>query len=140
MVAALVEVGRRRRCHVPRRLGWDDVVLATVATAKLSRIIAKDPVTSPLRAPFTRFKGRAGEAELAEEVRGRGAQHAVGELVSCPFCVGQWVATAFVAGIVLAPDLTRLAALTGTLVAAADVLQYGFAGLQRAWSRSNNSR
>ena len=38
-----------------------------MATHKLSRIIAKDPVTSPLRAPFTTFEGTSGPAELAEE-------------------------------------------------------------------------
>jgi Protein of unknown function (DUF1360) len=36
----------------------------------------RNPVTSPLRAPFTRYSGTSGEAELAEEVRGRGrARH-----------------------------------------------------------------
>src|SRR6266568_6180594 len=50
------------------------------------RLITKDPVTSPLRAPFTVFEGQEGQAELKEEVRGHGARKAVGELVTCPFC------------------------------------------------------
>ena len=49
-------------------------------------------MTSPLRAPFTRFEGASGHAEVAEEVREHGGvKHAVGELLTCPFCLAQWV-------------------------------------------------
>src|SRR5438067_8241824 len=84
-----------------------DIVLVGVATHKLSRRMAKDTVTSPLRAPFTRYEGVAGPAELQEGVRGSGVRKAVGELVSCPFCLSQWVSTAFVFGLVAAPRATR---------------------------------
>jgi len=122
LVGGLGRLARRCSARPPDRLRLDDLALATVATAKLSRIIAKDPITSPLRAPFTRYKGRSGEAELAEEVRGTGMRHALGELVTCPFCVGQWVATAFGAGFVLAPQTARLVAAVATTIAGADVL------------------
>lgn len=89
-------------------------------------------MTSPLRAPFTRFKGRSGEAELAEQVRGTGPRKAVGELITCPFCVGQWVATGFVFGLVLAPRSTRLAASVFTALAGADFLQFAYAKTQQA--------
>lgn len=135
LVAGLAWLARRRGAKPPVRLSPGDLALATVATAKLSRIIAKDPITSPLRAPFTRYQGRSGEAELAEEVRGTGARHALGELLTCPFCIGQWVATAFGAGFVLAPEPTRLAAAVGTAVAGGDVLQYGFGALEQGWKR-----
>ena len=46
-----------RRKGLPERLSWSDVALASVATHRLSRLISKDSVTSPIRAPFTRFKG-----------------------------------------------------------------------------------
>lgn len=116
-------------------MSTSDTVLATIATANFARTLAKDPVTSFLRAPFTRFKGQAGEAELAEEVRGTGPRHGVGELLTCPFCLGPWFAGAFVAGFTFAPRAARAAALIGTMDAAANVLQYGFAGLQQAWKR-----
>lgn len=132
--AGLALLARRRRAQP--RMGAGDVVLAAIATAKLSRVLAKDPVTSFLRAPFTRFKGQAGEAELAEEVRGTGPRHAIGELLTCPFCLGPWVGGALVAGYALAPGAARAAALVGTISAAADVGQYGFAGLQEAWKRA----
>ncbi|CAA9249387.1 MAG: hypothetical protein AVDCRST_MAG10-2090 [uncultured Acidimicrobiales bacterium] len=115
-----------RRRGLPERLPWADLALMSVATHKLSRLIAKDPVTSPLRAPFTRFAGTSGEAELAEEVRGTGPRKAMGELVTCPFCVGQWAATGFAFGLVLAPRATRLAAAVLTSLTAADFLQFAY--------------
>lgn len=133
-LAAGAVAAARARGRGPR-MSASDVLLATVATANFARTTAKDPVTSFLRAPFTRFEGLAAEAELAEEVRGTGPRHAVGELLTCPFCLGPWFAGAFVAGFTFAPTAARAAALLGTMTAGADVLQYGFAGLQQAWSR-----
>ena len=131
--AGLVGLGALavRRRGLPERLSWSDIALASAATHRLSRLIAKDSVTSPLRAPFTRFKGTGGPSELKEEVRGTGAQKAVGELVSCPFCVGQWLATAFTFGLVLAPRATRMAASALTVVTAADFLQFARATAER---------
>lgn len=103
VVGALSAAVRLSGRRLPDRISPSDLALLSVATHKISRLIAKDPVTSPLRAPFTRFAGTSGEAELAEEVRGQGPRKAVGELVTCPFCLGQWVATAFAFGLVLAP-------------------------------------
>lgn len=117
---------------LPRRLSWSDLALASLATHKLSRLVSKDTVTSPFRAPFTRFKGPSAPAELAEEVRGEGARKAVGELVSCPFCLDQWVATLAVFGLVVAPRPTRLAAGVFATVAGADILHFAYAKLQQA--------
>ncbi|XRQ12782.1 DUF1360 domain-containing protein [Actinomadura welshii] len=128
---ALVVLGRRLRDRVPS-IGFADLALMTITTHKVSRLIAKDPVTSPLRAPFTRYSGTSGPAEVAEEVRGKGARHAVGELVTCPFCTAQWVATAYSAGLVFAPHATRLAGATMTAVAGSDWLQLAYARLQRS--------
>ena len=44
---------------------------------------------------------------------------------------GQWVATGFVAGTVLAPRATSLAATTFAAVAVSDALQFGYAALER---------
>ncbi len=97
----------------------------------MARTLAKDSVTSPLRAPFTHYREAAGDAELAEDVRGDGTRHAIGELVTCPFCLAQWVATAFTMGMVFAPGATRLAATTTTAVAGSDFLQLAYAWGQR---------
>jgi len=116
---------------LPDRIPLGDAVLLTVATFRLSRRIAKDPVTSPLRAPFTAYQGTSGHAEVSEEVREHGgAKHAIGELLTCPFCLAQWVGTAFVLGYATAPRATRLAALTMTTVAGSDVLQFVYDAIQ----------
>ena len=117
--------------ELPDRIPPGDAALLAVATFRLARRIAKDPVTSPLRAPFTTFQGPSGHAEVAEEVREHGGvKHAIGELLTCPFCLAQWVATALVFGYVTAPKATRLAALTMTLVAGSDVLQFVYDSIQ----------
>ena len=70
--------------------------LIGVATHRLARTIAKDPITSPIRMPFTQYDGLGGPAELHEKVVANGMGHAIGELLTCPFCLSQWVATGFV--------------------------------------------
>jgi hypothetical protein len=127
--AAAVKASGR---ELPERIPVGDALLLTVATFRLARRIAKDPVTAPIRAPFVRFEGASGPAEVAEEVREHGGvKHAVGELVTCPFCLAQWVGTAFVFGYVSAPKATRLAALTMTMVAGSDVLQFLYDAIQK---------
>lgn len=121
----------RRRGGPPERLRADDLALVAVATHKLSRLVAKDPVTSPLRAPFTRFAGTTGPAELKEQVKGTGAQKAMGELLTCPFCIGQWVATAMVFGLALAPRATRMVAGTFTVLTAADFLHFAYSAAEK---------
>lgn len=131
MVAGMSAYLALSRRSLPARLAWQDMALAAVATHKASRLVAKDTVTSPLRAPFTRLKGPSAPAELAEEPRRGGARRAVGELLTCPFCLDQWVATVAVFGLVAAPRPTRLAAGVFAVVAGADALQLAYAKLQQ---------
>lgn len=131
VVAVAGTAARLLRRPLPAPGPWD-VALAAVATHQLSRTLAKDPVTSPLRAPFTRFEGQSGPAELHEEVRGEGARKAVGEMVTCPFCLGMWVATGVTVGSLFAPRLTRLATATLTALAGSDFLQYARVAAQHA--------
>jgi Protein of unknown function (DUF1360) len=131
LVSAAAAAVRASGRELPERIPLGDATLLTIATFRLARRIAKDPVTSPIRAPFTRFEGASGHAEVAEEVREHGGvKHAVGELLTCPFCLAQWVGTAFVFGYVTAPKATRLAALTMTMVAGSDVLQFVYDAIQ----------
>lgn len=129
-VGAGVAIARLTGRRPPDPGVWD-VALMAVTTHKLSRTLAKDPVTSPLRAPFTRYEGVSGPSELAEQVRGRGPRHAVGELLSCPFCLAQWIGSAYAAGMTFAPRATRLAGSTVAAVAGADWLQLAYSRLQR---------
>jgi hypothetical protein len=131
LVGAAVTAIRVSGRQLPSRIPLGDAALLTIGTFRLARRIAKDPVTAPVRAPFVRYTGTSGEAEVAEEVREHGGvKHAVGELVTCPFCLAQWVGTGFVLGYVAAPRATRLAALTMTMVAGSDVLQFVYDAIQ----------
>ena len=135
LAGTLLTLARRRAGSDHSRLEWGDLALTAVSTYRLSRLLTKDAISSPLRAPLTRFTGPGLPSEVNEEVapgiEGRPVLHAAAELATCPFCTGQWVATTLVAGHVLAPGLTRL--VTGILTAAAgaEVLHYGHAALQR---------
>jgi hypothetical protein len=121
-VGGLTVLGRALGARLPRRIGAGDTALLGAATFKASRMLAKAAITSPLRAPVTRFEEAAGEDELNESVPGKGhAEHALGELLSCPFCLDVWIGTGLAAGLVMAPKPTRLAATVLTVVGAADV-------------------
>jgi hypothetical protein len=126
LIGLVTVVGRASGKRLPERIGLGDTVLVSVATHKASRLLTKEAVTSPLRAPFTRFQEPTGEAEINESVRGRGARHAIGELLTCPFCLGVWIASAMTAGLVLAPRATRLIATALTAVAVSDTLQISY--------------
>jgi hypothetical protein len=78
--------------------------------------------------PVTRYEEPAGHGELEEHARGRGMRRAIGQLLVCPFCIGQWVAGGLTVGIVAAPRVTRLLAGMFTMVAAADFLHLAHKG------------
>jgi hypothetical protein len=122
--AALVTAGRRRR--LPEKVGAGDVLLIGTASHKLSRLIAKDKVTAFVRAPFTEYEGEAGPGELQESVRGQGLRSAVGELISCPYCLGLWAAAGMHLGLIWAPRTTRVVASTMTALTISDFLQIAY--------------
>jgi hypothetical protein len=134
LAAALAAVVKATGRPLPERPSLGDVALISIATHKLSRLISKDSVTSPLRAPFTEYKRPNGGAEVGEEVRDQGSmlRHAIGELISCPFCLAVWVATGLTGGLVLAPRVTRLAATALTAVAVSDFLQLAYSAAKEA--------
>jgi len=85
-----------------------DIGLLGLSTYRAGRLAAYDRVTEPLRDPFTETEPDeygAGENVVAEGV---GVRKAVGELVSCPTCVGTWVAAGSVYGLQVAPGPTRV--------------------------------
>jgi len=115
----------------PRSVSAGDVALLTAATYKLSRILTKDAIASPLRAPFTQYKEPIGEGEVSEEPAHHDPlRHAAGELVNCPFCTSMWIATTFTAGMVFAPGFTRLATTALTAVAGSDVLHFAYTAMR----------
>jgi hypothetical protein len=108
---------------LPKRIGLGDLVLLSVATHHAARLVTKDKVTSVARAPFTEYEGSGDPGEVEERPRGHGLQKAIGELLSCPYCIGQWIALAGVTGLVLAPRTTRAVASVLVVSAGSDYLQ-----------------
>ncbi|MEU8651499.1 DUF1360 domain-containing protein [Streptomyces sp. NPDC048737] len=127
--AAWTTAVRLRRRPLPDRPEPWDVILTAVATFRLSRLLSKASVTSPLRAPFTRYVGPQGPAELHEEARADDGKGAVGELVTCPFCTSVWVVSTLTAGRLLWPRGTRTAMGALTALAGADALQLAYGAL-----------
>ncbi len=112
--------------ELPERLTASDLALVGLATHKVTRLLAKDKVTSFIRAPFTRFQEPAGHGELEEAPRGRGARYAIGELLVCPYCLAHWVAAAFAVGLVAAPRGTRFVAGIYAAETFSDFLQLAY--------------
>jgi hypothetical protein len=129
MAGALVAARRTGRA-LPERFGVQDVLMAGIATQKLSRLITKDKVTGTVRAPFTRFQEKTGHGEVEEAARGRGLRYAIGELLVCPYCIAQWIAGAFTLGFVFAPRVTRLLSAMWTVHAVADAAQLAYSAAE----------
>ena len=124
-VSTLLALVRSSGQSLPEGYSAGDLAVGALATHKLSRLVAKSSVASPIRAPFTEFGGAAGAGEHDEQPRGKhGLRHTVGELLTCPFCLSVWVGTAYVAGLAAAPRPTRASAALLTVVAGSDFLQH----------------
>jgi hypothetical protein len=111
---------------LPDRIDAGDLALVTIATHKASRLVAKDRVTSAVRAPFTRHEDDDGAGEVSESARGHGLRRAIGELLVCPYCIGMWISAAFTAGLLVAPRFTRWFAAVLVALFGADVLQIAY--------------
>jgi hypothetical protein len=127
LVLAFLVLARRR---LPERYGAGDLALGAIATAKASRLLARDRVTAVVRAPFTSFQGDAGRGEVEEAARGTGARRAIGELLVCPYCLAQWIAAACVAGLALAPRVTRSLTALFAVYGASDFVQLARSSLE----------
>ena len=123
-LALLLAAARNSKDRLPERVNFADLLLVGAATHKLSRIIAKDRVTSPLRALFTEYVEPAGESEIKEKVRGTGMRRAVGDLLTCPWCLNPWVAAGLAFGFVFKPRATRLVAGVFAAATLADFLHH----------------
>jgi hypothetical protein len=130
MAGAFVTWMARSGREFPERFDGRDLALMTVATHKASRLLAKDRVTRPVRAPFTSFQENSGQGEVEERARGRGLRRAVGELLVCPYCLSMWIASIFAAGMTVAPRQTRWVASVLSAHLGADVLQIAYKKLE----------
>ena len=127
--ALFLLIARKTGRPIPERMETRDIALLGVATHKLSLLLAQDAITSPLRAPFTELQEKQSPKNVDEKPRGTGLRRSLGELVTCKFCVGQWVASFFTYGLVFAPAVTRLVASIFAIVALSDHLHQTYKAL-----------
>lgn len=125
-MAGAVVAAKRSGRELPERVQPMDLALIGTASHKLSRLVAKKKITAFVRAPFTELEGRGGPAELEEHARGTGLRRAIGELLTCPYCLGLWASGGFHAGLLFAPRTTRFSASVLTAMTISDFLQIAF--------------
>ncbi|MFN2475800.1 MAG: DUF1360 domain-containing protein [Chthoniobacterales bacterium] len=130
LLAAAFVARQRSGQPLPNRVEVQDLALFAIATQKLSRVITKDKVTTALRAPFTEVEGKGGAGELEEHGRGQGLRRAIGDLLTCPFCLGTWIASGFIYGLLYNPRLTRTLASIFAVSGVADFLQQAYVKAQ----------
>ena len=111
------------RGRLPERVGFGDVVRIGLSSYKIGRLVAKDDVTSWVRAPVTRD-------EEATEPKPEGVGRALGELLTCPYCIGVWTAAGLSYALVLMPRETRLVTTIFSAQAVADFLNAAFVKLK----------
>jgi hypothetical protein len=129
-VAVLTRIAAEQN-RLPRKFSVLDLALLGIATHKLSRIVAKDRITGTLRAPFVNYIRGSGAGEVEEEPRGNGFQRGIGHLISCPYCMAPWCATALGFGLLFAPRVTRFFAGILASVAMSDFLHRAYVRLKQ---------
>jgi hypothetical protein len=103
-----------------------EFVALAAATFKVSRTLSREKVGSFVRQPFVEGDADTGEDE---QPAGTGFQRVIGELVTCPRCLGTWSAAVLVSTEMLSPRFGRLLTWSLGASAANDFLQAGFAAL-----------
>jgi hypothetical protein len=119
-LAGFLLLARRR---LPERVPFGDVVRIGLASYKIGRLVAKDEVTWWVRAPVTQDPD-------ATEPKPRGVERALGELVTCPYCVGVWIASGLSYALILVPRQTRVVTTIFGAQAVADFLNAAYVKLR----------
>jgi Protein of unknown function (DUF1360) len=131
LFALFLVVTRISGRSLPERIDARDIVLLGMATHKLSLVGSQDAITSPLRAPFTELEEKKSPKKVEEKPRGEGLRRSVGELLTCQFCLGVWVASFFTYGFVLLPRVSRLVAAVFAAVTFSDFLHQIYKALKK---------
>jgi hypothetical protein len=121
LTGALLVAARTRKAPPIRAVELPALGLATFALAKL---VAKEKVDAWVREPFLDER-----ADGARHPKGRRLRYAVGELLSCTRCVGQWSALGLVGMRLLRPREAQVVVPVLALAGANDWLQTGFTTL-----------
>jgi hypothetical protein len=111
--------------RVPASIRILDLILLGLAAARLTDIISTDEIMKWLREPFVRMEKTeiAGTEAETRTGRGRGWRKVLGDLLSCPWCVGVWVAAGLTYAYFLAPRIIWLFILILAVAEIASILQ-----------------
>lgn len=112
------------RNRLPDRPRLVDIGLIALSGYKVSRLITKDEVTSFVRAPVT-------EDADASQPKPEGMARVLGELLTCPYCLGLWVTSALSYSQVLFPRETRFFTTIFGSYAVTDFLHAAFVRLRK---------
>jgi hypothetical protein len=130
-MSAALAVGARQLGPTPvPRPELSDAVLIGLGTFKLSRLVAKEKVLHPVREPFVEDVESGHGSEINSEPAGTGVRRAIGELLTCPFCISVWIATIFVAAFAVVPRAVRLITSGLAAVVVADTSQHAYSGIR----------
>lgn len=92
-----------------------DFALLALASFRLGRLIARDKIALPLRAPFVdTYVDLDGENVVPK--------NEIGELLTCPICAGTWAALGLVAGLSIYPEFTYSLILVMAAAGVVDIL------------------
>jgi len=78
----------------PRVITIADLVIITLATFRLIRLVIYDSITTFLREAFLKkvvTKSKAGKVTVTYEEEERGIKRAISILINCPWCIGIWI-------------------------------------------------
>ncbi len=114
----------RNRDRLPERMRVTDLAQIALSSYKLSRVITKEDVTAFVRAPVTEDPG-------AQQPKRDGMGRVLGELVTCPYCIGLWITSALSYSQVLFPRETRFFTSIFGSYAVTDFLHAGFVRLRK---------
>jgi hypothetical protein len=126
----------RRRSSLPVRIEITDLILLGLATQKLSRVATRSKVMTPFRAPFTKNPEPAGGGEVEETPRGTGLRRTIGELLTCPFCIGTWISLTLLVGFSAEEKVTRFIAGIFAIGSVSDFAQQGYCLLKASNEQS----
>lgn len=116
----------------PEQIGIKDWFLLTLATFRMSRLVAYDTVMQTYREPVVEVVPHDSGAGDTTQARREttGIKRALGELISCPICNGTWISAGLVYGLCLAPNYTRTLMTVMSAVGAAEILNGAFEAIQ----------
>jgi hypothetical protein len=108
-----------------RRAPLYDVCLLGTATHQISTIVTTDRVTRTLRTPFVEETPSGGE-----KPKSHGPKRALGELMTCPYCMAPWIAAGMTGLYFVSPNTTRAFSTIMSVAAISTFLSRGYAALK----------